>query len=927
MKIKYKLIIIFIIIIIAATLPLSLYILETESREKISMQKDQGFINSRILSGAVLNIVLMNGGSIKASRVDSYEMISVLKPLTEAGLIYADAILFSSKKKYNGLILAHISSDSFGKKTNNSWKLPDDDIKRLSAQANITEYFMPELNETVFEIISTSSIPGKNTYCMGRLIFSKAAVLAPLDKIRNLILLAAVATIIVTIIISLILGRTISAPIESLIKEVEIIGSGDLDYRIEIRGIKEINKLANTFNHLAQVLKLEIDHLRNKNVELIRINSLKDDFLANVTHELRTPLYGMIGLAESLMAGVAGELEQRARHNLSLMINSGKRLSSLVSDILDYSQLKHEDIALKFASVNLHSIVRLIISITSSLLENKPIEIRTSIEPESYYVLSDENRLQQILINIIGNAIKFTESGTIDIGAEESDKNPDEIIVSVKDTGIGIREEDQGRIFELFEQAEGSITKYKTGTGIGLSITKQLIELHGGSIWVDSEPGKGSCFYFTLKKSNKSQVILDAGPNKKIPETVQKEIAYVFDERIIPEFTDPENKLAYSKIMIVDDEPVNAQILINYLYLEGYILIPVASGQDALGRIESGDVPDLLILDVMLPIMSGYDVCRKVREKYTAGELPILILTAKSSPADLIIGFEAGTNDYLTKPVSKAELLARVNGLLQLKKSVKDQTTLNLIRQEINIAQRIQTNLLRNKMPDINELSLAIRYYPMYEIGGDFYEIVSIDESRVGVFLADVSGHGIPAAFISAMLKVICTANVTSAEDPAKFLEKINESIYSLIEDQFITACYSVIDIKRKKIIHSNAGHWPMIICRRGDELIIKKGVDMPFGCIPDENYTNIEFDLYDGDRLVFYTDGIIEIRNADKKMFGSENLYRVIKENAGNGIELFADNVIDSIMKWYNTNETIFADDVTLLVLDVNGLGTDVAG
>jgi two-component system, sensor histidine kinase ChiS len=922
MKLKYKSIIIFIIIITTSSMPLSMYILNKESEDKIFLMKNQGNTYSRILSQLALNIVLMNGGDLKASSIDAIDMMSAIKSLAETGLIYSDVILVSQNPANNGYIFGkYINEKIINKELFSSDIISFEDIKNNKFQNGIEEVYISGLKDTGYQFISASSAPGKNTYYVGRLIFAKSMVLAPVARLRTIILIAMLGNLAINLILAVLLGRIIAKPIESLISEVEIIGSGDIDHRIKVTGKNEISKLATTFNHLAQVLELEINNLKSKNIELVRVNDLKDDFLANVTHELRTPLYGMIGLAESLMDGIAGQLEEKARYNLSLVINSGKRLTSLVNDILDYSQLKHGDITLNLSSINLHSIVKLIISISMPLIENKDLKIKTSIEPDSFYVNADENRLQQILLNVMGNAIKFTEYGEIEISAKTSPDNNDEIIVSIKDTGIGIAKEDQDRIFELFEQAGGSISKYKTGTGIGLSISKQLIELHGGKIRVDSEPNKGSCFSFTLKKSDKEAVFIKERASKFISGLSENSLVSINEDQIIPKNIDPDNKLAYSRIMIVDDEPVNCQVLINHLYIEGYIVIPVSNGQDALDKINAGQVPDLLILDVMLPVMSGYDVCRKIREKYSPGELPILMLTAKSGPGDLIIGFEAGTNDYLTKPVSKAELLARVNGLLQLKKSVKDRAKLNIINREISIAQNIQKSLLENKMPDIENVSLALRYFPMYEIGGDFYEISPIDENRIGILIADVSGHGIPAAFISGMLKVICNFHIKSAQNPAEFMDKINEAIYNIVEGQFITACYAIIDIKKRKIIQSNAGHWPTLIYRQSmDDLIINNFENkMPLGCALEEKYENIEFDLEINDRLIFYTDGIIELRNTEGKMFGDQNFHRLIKAIGNYELEDFADKIIETIKKWYNTSEEAFADDVTLLALDIN--------
>ena len=924
MKLKYKIIIIFLILIITSIVPLSIYILYEETEDKSTLMQNQGDSYSQILSRLSHNVILMNGGDLKASRIDAADIMSAIKPLAGTGLIYADATIVSKNSAINGYILAQYYNEKLlSPKLFKPESILIDDIENNKFRNNRKELYIDQLDDDGYQFVSASSFHGRNTYYAGRLIFSKSMVLAPVARLRSIVIAAILGSALLNIIIAIFFGRVILKPIDSLIKEVEIIGSGDIAHRIKVKGKNEISRLATTFNHLAQVIELEINNLKNKNIELIRVNNLKDDFLANATYELRTPLFGIIGIAESLLDGVAGELEENAKNNLSLVIKSGKRLTSLVDDILDYSQLKHGDIVLNFKSVNLHTIINFIISISLPLVENKNLKIKTSVEPDSFLVYADENRLQQILLNIIGNAIKFSESGEIEISAKESAEKSDEVIISVNDNGIGIIKEEHDRIFELFEQAGGAISKYKSGTGIGLTISKQLIELHGGEIWVDSEPGKGSCFSFTLKKSDKNNLFEKERTTYFLPGlaaddklSTKIEIA---EDQIIPKNVNPDNKLAYSKVMIVVDEPVNSRVLINHLSIEGYIVIPVANGRDALQKIENSQIPDLIILDIMLPFMTGYDVCRKIREKYSSGDLPVLMLTAKSSPGDLLIGFEAGTNDFLRKPVDKEELLARVSGLLQLKKSVKDGAALNIIKREISIARTIQKSLLENKMPDIENVSLALRYFPMYEIGGDFYEISPLDENRIGIMLADVSGHGIPAAFISGMLKVICNFHSKDADNPAEFMNRINEAIYNIVEDQFITACYTIIDIKNKKIIQSNAGHWPMLLYRKNtNELIFNQQRRMPLGCQLEENYVNSEIYLEENDRLIFYTDGIIELKNSEGKMLGDKNFHELIKKFGNFDPESFSNKIIETIKKWYDTKEEIFADDVTLLVLDI---------
>ena len=852
MKIKYKITLVIMTVVIAASLPLSLYILSIEAEDRITAIKNQGLGYGRIISGMTLDILIQNAGNIRKARIDAAGMLRMLEQFSASGMIYADTILVSGNPEYNGAIIARVTGNSrLEERFRNRDRISRAETEQLVSGKVFREYYSPDFGESVVETRSVSSIEGIGTYCMARVYYSRDEVMKPIDRMRRIVFFATGFSVVITVLIGLLLGRIVSKPIERLIRGAEVIGSGDMDHTIPVKGRNETARLANTFNHLTRVLKLEIDSLRSKNEELLKVDRLKDDFLANVTHELKTPLYGMMGLAESLVNGAAGCMGDEARKNLSLIISSGQRLSSLVNDIMDYSQLKHEDISLHFSSMDLFSVIRIIISITSPLLENRHVKMINSVKPGLYIVHADENRLQQIMLNLVENAIKFTESGEIEISACDSPDDPGTVVVSIRDTGRGIEKEHREKIFELFEQAGGPIKRYKTGTGIGLSITRQLVELHGGKIWLESEPGEGSVFYFSLKKSeggtaaiqderfsfneNMESGILEA-PAGDIP-----------GDGIVPGDYGGDNALAGCRIMIVDDEPVNCRILINHLYVEGYTVVPVAAGEEALEMIEKGEVPDLVILDIMLPRMSGYDVCARIREKYSQAELPVLMLTAKNSQNDLITGFRAGANDYLTKPAVKSELLARVNGLLHLKRSVEDQTRLNVLSMEMSIAQKIQKSLLENRMPVTEDVSLALRYHPMYEVGGDFYAISPLSDNRIGIFIADVAGHGIPASFISSMLRVIYNYNSGSASDPAVFLRRINEVIYGLVEEHIITACYTIIDLENRKLIQANAGHWPMIIHKKSNEIIADRGSRLPLGCLDDEDYDNRVYDLGGG--------------------------------------------------------------------------------
>lgn len=412
--------------------------------------------------------------------------------------------------------------------------------------------------------------------------------------------------------------------------------------------------------------------LEQQRVEhLEHLDKLKDEFLANTSHELRTPLNGIIGLAESLVDGAAGSLSPDAIGNLSMIATSGRRLNNLVNDILDFSKLKNNELILQRRSVDLRALTDVVLALSQPLLRDKDIALKNEIPADLPLADADENRVQQILHNLVGNALKFTETGSIRVWAEQEE---DWLSVTVSDTGIGIPADKQDVIFQSFEQADGSVAREYGGTGIGLTVTKQLVELHGGTISVISEPGEGAHFTFTLPISEEERAA--AYDDEPLLATVKQNGLYRREEAPVLAATAPlvQEQVAVDaavidekiRILIVDDEPVNLQVLQNHLSLEGYEVVKAANGPQALEILRRDRDFDLIILDIMMPRMSGYEVCQKLRAFYPPSDLPIVMLTAKNRVADLVEGFQVGANDYLTKPFSKDELLSRIKTHLRL---------------------------------------------------------------------------------------------------------------------------------------------------------------------------------------------------------------------------------------------------------------------
>jgi len=430
--------------------------------------------------------------------------------------------------------------------------------------------------------------------------------------------------------------------------------------------------------------------LQNMTEELLTLDKLKDEFLANTSHELRTPLNGIINITQSVLKSSGDSLSAVHKENLAAVKAAGEHLNSLINDILDIARLKQGGMKLDLKPVNLHMSAAVVVYVFEFLLKGKDIVIRNEIPEGLPDVMADDERLKQIFYNLIGNAVKFTEEGSVEISAKVKE---DMVEVSVRDTGIGIPEERFPKIFEAFVQVRGDAARSYEGLGLGLSITKKLVELHGGEILIQSEMGKGSNFIFTLpvaKEPARDREYLQELP--PIPDL------HAFSEAASIELEGD----GRFNILAVDDDTANLRAIANVLALEGYGVKGAVSGQEAMDLLEGGYNFDLLVLDLMMPGMTGFEVLEAIRGRYSCVDLPVLILTARTQDEDLQVGFDVGANDFLRKPFNADELRARVKTLVQLKALVNDKVT-----SELQFLQaQIKPHFIFNALNVIYSLSL-----------------------------------------------------------------------------------------------------------------------------------------------------------------------------------------------------------------------------
>lgn len=506
-----------------------------------------------------------------------------------------------------------------------------------------------------------------------------------------------------------------------------------------LQGMMEGYKAAQ--QDLLRANQLKIDALQ-------QADNVKEEFIANVSHELRTPLTGIIGLAEIMLADRSSDLNASQRETLTLMKVSAQRLSSLVNDVIDFSAIKNGHLALNKRDVDLKEVCAVVARMTRPLVGDKPIKLIENYPAGRIIVEGDEDRLQQVLFNLVANAVKFTPHGSVTIAVEVLELD---VRVSVRDTGIGISAAEQRNIFKRFYQIDSDEARQAGGTGLGLSISQRLLELHESEIVLRSTPGEGSLFYFDLplkktlpegKKAGKSSAGGSQQDDRDIIASRPTELAAALQATGMnverrsnqgPLNADADSVVtgedsskdvqgqSRGRILVVDDEYLNLRIVESHL-ADRYQLTTALSGAEALEKL-SNEKPDLIILDLMMPVMTGYQFCQIVRKRYDSDELPIVILTAKNRVEDLVKGLSLGANDYITKPFSKEELRIRIDKQFEL---------LNLTHVKRD-NQRLSWQLQRYEESEKRLRAREQRLAALLDVTGD--PLLAIDEAGIVIFI------------------------------------------------------------------------------------------------------------------------------------------------------------------------------------------------
>ena len=524
---------------------------------------------------------------------------------------------------------------------------PAENEPRRSSQSRVAAMVSSDLDGShVLTAWSGIDQPGWIVFVQQPLGEAFAPLYASVARTATLLLFGLAAAVVA----SWLLARGLVRPIRELQGGAAVVGSGDLNHVIRVDTGDELEELAGAFNDmtgrlresyatLEQKVEDRTRELRKTSEQLEIASRLKSDFLASMSHELRTPLNAIIGFSEVLLDPELNQLPEEQQKQFQENIHrSGRHLLGLINDILDLSKVEAGRMELRRETVHLGELIGGCLAIVQPLASKKHITLDADNLTADLTIAVDPARVKQILYNLLSNAVKFTpEHGRVTVVAEASGP---EVRIAVRDTGVGIKPEDQALVFEEFRQIDQGAARQEEGTGLGLALVRRLVELHGGRVWLESTAGKGSCFTFTLP--------LVPGGDQPIQPTPSE--ATLHSEETGGKPRDSKRL----PILVVEDQREAAELLTLHLTRADYEVYRAATGDEAL-KVARQIQPYAITLDIMLPGSDGWEFLRSVRADPQLADVAVIVVSIVDNRE---LGFALGATDYLVKPIDNSSLLA-----------------------------------------------------------------------------------------------------------------------------------------------------------------------------------------------------------------------------------------------------------------------------
>ena len=383
-----------------------------------------------------------------------------------------------------------------------------------------------------------------------------------------------------------------------------------------------------------------------------------------------------------------------------------------------------------------------------------------------------------------------------------------------------------------------------------------------------------------------------------------------------------------ARILVVDNEPQNIRLLQIRLQADGYTVLPANSGQEALEVVQA-EAPDLILLDIMMPGMNGFEVCQQIRADESTQFIPVVMVTALAEKEDRIKAIEAGADDFISKPFDSHEVLARVRSLVRIKRyhDALEQANRELkihnerLDKELQMASEIQDSLMPQGITDLLGFRIVSHYTPAVVVGGDFFDLWEVERGRLGVFISDVMGHGVSAAFITVFIKTIVEEMIDQTDDPGRLLKELNTRFNKMISSQqymFATAFCAVIDLSNETLHYANAGHpFPFLVQRQRNvcKPIGDQSTGKGLGLLPDSTYQTHHYPFTPSDGLFLYTDGAYELQNSQGEEFTPQGIQDVITQQITQPAPVLVETVLNTTDRFSNGRPK--DDDITIVAID----------